>query len=119
MHFLVMIRLREDKRVREMARVGDAQSSKKQLLTRQHAPGDLLKVTAWNRYLFSRHYSRDRGFPGGVMVKNLPAKAGNVGLTLGSGRSPGERSGNPLQCSHLENPMDRRAWQAAVDGSAK
>ena len=77
------------------------------------------KVTAWNRYLFSRHYSRDRGFPGGVMVKNLPAKAGNVGLTLGSGRSPGERSGNPLQCSHLENPMDRRAWQAAVDGSAK
>ena len=48
-HFLVMIRLREDKRVREMARVGDAQSSKKQLLTRQHAPGDLLKVTVVNR----------------------------------------------------------------------
>lgn len=47
-HFLVMIRLREDKRVREMARVGDAHS-KKQLLTRQHAPGDLLKVTVVNR----------------------------------------------------------------------
>lgn len=49
-HFLVMTRLREDKRVREMARVGDAQSSKKQLLKRWHAPRDLLlKVTVVNR----------------------------------------------------------------------
>ena len=47
------------------------------------------------------------------MVKNLPAKAGgagDVGLILGSGRSPGGGHGNPLQCSCLENPMDREAW---------
>ena len=47
------------------------------------------------------------------MVKNLPANAegtGDVGLILGSGRSPGGGHGNPLQCSCLENPMDREAW---------
>ena len=48
------------------------------------------KVTAWNRYLFSRHYSRGWGFLGGVMVKNLPANAGNVGLIPESGRSLGK-----------------------------
>ena len=56
------------------------------------------------------------------MVKNLPAKAGgagDVGLILGSGRSPGGGHGNPLQCSCLENPMDRGAWQAAVHGVAE
>ena len=37
----------------------------------------------------------------------------------GSGRSPEEANGNPLQYSHLENPMDRRAWQATVHGVAK
>ena len=37
----------------------------------------------------------------------------DVGLILGSGRSPGGGRGNPLQYSHLENPMDRGAWQAA------
>ena len=49
------------------------------------------------------------------MVKNLPANAGgtgDVGLILGSGRSPGGGHGNPLQCSCLENPMDREAWWA-------
>ena len=52
-------------------------------------------------------------------VKNLPAKSGdrrNVGLIPGSGRSPGERHGNPLQYSCLENPRDRGAWWAAVYG---
>jgi len=55
-------------------------------------------------------------------VKNLPAKSGdrrNVGLIPGSGRSPGERHGNPLQYSCLGNPMDRGAWQATVHGVAK
>ena len=46
------------------------------------------------------------GFPGSSVVKNLPAKAGDVGLIPGSGRSSGEGSGNPLQYSCLENPMD-------------
>ena len=49
------------------------------------------------------------------MVKNLSANAGdvrNANLSPGSGRFPGGGHGNPLQCSCLENPMDRGAWQA-------
>ena len=56
------------------------------------------------------------------MVKNPPANAGDVrdaGLIPRSGRSPGERNGNPLQYSCLENPMDRGAWQATVHGVAR
>ena len=48
------------------------------------------------------------------MVKNLPANAGDtgdMGSIPGLGRSPGRGHGNPLQCSCLENPMDRGAWQ--------
>ena len=54
--------------------------------------------------------------------KNPPANAGNprdVGSIPGSGRSPGEGNGSPLQYSCLRNPMDRGAWQATVDGVAK
>ena len=62
------------------------------------------------------------GHPGGLLsgsaVKNLPATAGDTGLTPGSGRSPGERNGNPLQYSWLEKSMDRGAWQARVLGVA-
>ena len=57
-----------------------------------------------------------------LMVKNLPANAGdirNVGLIPGSGRSPGGGNGNPLQYSCLENPMDRGAWQVTVHGVTK
>ena len=53
------------------------------------------------------------------MVKNPPAKegdAGDAGLILGSGRSPGGEHGSPLQYSCLENPVDRGAWQATVHG---
>ena len=45
------------------------------------------------------------------VVKNLPANTGEAGLIPGSGRSPGEGNGNPLQYSCLGNPMDREAWQ--------
>ena len=45
------------------------------------------------------------------MVKNLPAKVGDLGSILGLGRSPGEGNGYPLQHSCLENSMDRRAWK--------
>ena len=51
------------------------------------------------------------------MVKNPPAKAGNirtVGSIPESGRSPGRGHGNPLQYSYLENPMDRGAWRATL-----
>ena len=54
----------------------------------------------------------NRGFPGGSMVKNLPANAGVVGLISGSGKSPGEGNGNLLQYSCLGNPMDRRSLAA-------
>ena len=48
------------------------------------------------------------------MVKSVPANAGDVGSILGSGISPGERNGNPLQYSCLENSMKRGAWWATV-----
>ena len=54
------------------------------------------------------------GFPGGSVVKNQPANAGDVELTPGPGRSPGEGNGNSLQYSCLGNPMDRGAWWAIV-----
>ena len=50
------------------------------------------------------------------MVKNPPANAGDVSSISGSGRSPGEGNGNPLQYCCLGNPMDRSAWRAAVHG---
>ena len=50
------------------------------------------------------------------MVKTPPADVGDVGSIPGSGRSPGEGNGNPLQDSYLGNPMDRGAWQAIVHG---
>ena len=51
--------------------------------------------------------------------KNLPVSAGDVrelGSVSGSGRSSGGGNGSPLECSCLENPMDRGAWWAAVHG---
>ena len=59
------------------------------------------------------------GFPGGSVVKNLPANTGDMGSTPGSGRSLGEGNGNPLQYSGLENSMDRGAWWAIVHGVTK
>ena len=60
-----------------------------------------------------------RGFPGGAVVKNLPASTGHEGSTFGLGRSPGEGNGNPLQYSCLGSSMDRGAWWATVDGVAE
>ena len=62
------------------------------------------------------------GFPVGSMVKNLPAKARDireVGLIHGSGRSPGEGSGNLLQYSCLGKTTDRGAWRATIHGVTK
>ena len=53
------------------------------------------------------------------MVKNLPAKAGDMGSIPGLGRSPGVGNGNPVQYSCLENSMSRGAWWTAVRGVAK
>ena len=56
-------------------------------------------------------------FPGGAVVKNLPANAGDagdMGSIPGSGRSSGEGNGNPFQYSCLGNPMDRGCWRATM-----
>ena len=56
------------------------------------------------------------------MVKNPPANAGDTrdeGSIPGSGRSPGEGNGNPLQNSCLENSMGRGPWHTTVYGAAK
>ena len=57
-----------------------------------------------------------------LVVKNTPANAGDirdVGWIPGSGRSPGEGNGNPLQYSCLENAMNRGIWEATVHGVTK
>ena len=56
------------------------------------------------------------GFPGGSVVKNPPANAGDTGLIPGLGRFPGGGNGNPLQYSCLGNPMNRGALRAVVHG---
>ena len=59
------------------------------------------------------------GFPGDSDGKESTCNAGTVGSIPGSGRSPGEGNGNPLQYSCLENSMDRGAWWATVYGVAQ
>ena len=66
------------------------------------------------------HYTSNNGLV--LMVKNPPANAGHTrdtGSIPGSGRSPGGGRGNPLQCSCLENPMDRGDGRATVHGVTK
>ena len=58
-------------------------------------------------------------FPGGSEGEVSACNAGDLGLFPGSGRSPGEGNGNPLQYCCLENPMDGEAWSATVHGFAK
>ena len=70
-------------------------------------------------------YACNQGFPGGTVGKESTCNTGDHlqfrrhGLISGSGRSPRERSGNPLQYSCLGNPMDRRAWKVTVHGFAR
>ena len=59
------------------------------------------------------------GFPGGSEGKESTCNAGDPGRIPGSGRSPGEGHGNPLQYSCQENSMDRGAWLATVHGVAE
>ena len=60
-----------------------------------------------------------KAFPGGSDSKASAYNAGDPGSIPGSGRSPGEGHGSPLQYSCLENPMDEGAWLATVHGVAK
>ena len=59
------------------------------------------------------------GLPCGSDGKELTCSTEDLGPTPGSGRSPGEGNGNPLQCSCLENSRDRGAWWATVHGVAE
>ena len=62
------------------------------------------------------------GFPGGSVVKNLPANAedsGDEGSIPELERSTGGGNGKPLQYSYLENPMDRGVWWTTVHGVPK
>ena len=59
------------------------------------------------------------GFPDGSDGKESACNAGDQSSVPGSGRSPGEGNGNPVQYSCLENPMDRGAWWATAHGVAK
>ena len=59
------------------------------------------------------------GFPGGSGGKVSACSAGDPGSIPGSGRSPGEGNGYPLQYSYLENLMDGGAWWATVHGVAR
>ena len=60
-----------------------------------------------------------KGISGGAQVKASAYNVGDLGSISGSGRSPGEGNGNPLQYSCLENPMDGGAWWATVHGSQR
>ena len=64
-------------------------------------------------------YSCYMGFPSGSGGKESAYSVGNLGSIPGSGRSPGEVNGNPLQYSCLENSMDRGTWGDKVHGVTK
>ena len=73
-------------------------------------PPKILLPPSWVFFIICHYLD----FPGRTVVKNLPANAGEAGLTPRSGRSPGGGNGNPLQYSYLGNPMDTGAWRATV-----
>ena len=60
-----------------------------------------------------------QGFPGDSEGKESACSVGDPGSILGMGSSPGEGNGNALQCSCLENLIDRGAWRGTVHGVAK
>ena len=75
--------------------------------------------TRWTRWKNKPQPSIHMGLPGGSDNRESACNAGELGSIPGSGRSPGEGNGNPLQYSCLENPMDAGAWWAIVHGVAK
>ena len=92
--------------------------------TRESYHYEILKdnVTLSLVCLYNPGYTQGRACQVVLVVKNLPADAGDTGdrsSIPGSGRSPGEVNGYPLQYSYLGNPMDRGAWWATVHGVTK
>ena len=75
-----------------------------------------------DRYIFLLIFQQVKlewGFPGGIVVKTLPANAGDAGSISGLGRSPGEGNDKLLHYSCLGNPVNRGARWAIVHGVAK
>ena len=71
---------------------------------------------SWNiLYKISEFHRNWLGFPGGSAGKESACNARDLGVILGSGRSPIEGNGNPLQYSCLRNPMDRGTWQPTTE----
>ena len=81
-----------------------------------HTDNILLHVSCNILQLKNKDVRDILGFPGGSVVKNLPASAGDLGSIPRLGRSLEEGDSNPLQFSCLGNPMDRGVWRAAVHG---
>ena len=105
---------------------GDATASRRQMLSQRCQLGTEALAEAASLNLKKNHIIPICihpltlwGFPAGSVVKNPPANAGDIASIPESGRSPGEGNDNPLQCSCLENPMDRGAWWATVHGVEK
>ena len=84
---------------------------------------ELVQVFFLQKYLNCLYtappFMAQKGFSGSAEVKASACNVGDLGLIPGSGRSPGEGNGNPLQYSCLENSMDRGAWWATVHGFTK
>ena len=72
----------------------------------------LVQFLGWEDLLEKRQATTTAflGFPGGSAGKESTRNAGDLGSIPGSGKSPGEGNGNPLQYSCLENPMDGGVW---------
>ena len=84
-----------------------------------HKESDTTEQLSLSSVVFSVKYYDLVGFPGSSEVKASVSNVGDPGLIPGSGRSPGEGNGNPLQYSCLENSMVRGAWWATVHGVTK
>ena len=69
--------------------------------------------------MYGGFITEEARFPGGSDGNGSASNAGDLGSIPGSGWSPGEGNGNPLQYSCLENPMDEGAWEATVHGVTK
>ena len=82
-----------------------------------HLPLCLPWKSAMKLFLFT--FLEWWGFTGGSDSKESSCNAGDLGSTPGLGRPSGEGNSNPLQCSCLENSMDREAWRATVHGAAE
>ena len=91
----------------------------RQILSLSEPQGKPLPGGATPNFVPERFLSIPWGFPGGSNGKESACNAGDTGSIPGSGRSPGEANGFPLQYSCLENFVGRGAWWATVQGAAK